>query len=505
VSHRVMGRAAPALAVLLLATLPMWGGPGAAMAAPKGMFVNFGLGGTPPNPNPAPGTFGPTCPQGTPGAQCTNNAAEPAIDVTDDGTFYGSSENGLGAGTNAWKATATDATHYQELTQPNQTSATSDTGFAPGGGDTDITVATAPNSTGRYNVYVASLNLANVDVSTSTDGGGTWSLNPAGATIPGDDRPWIAASGASKVCISYHDVATFRIHVNCSTDAGTTFTQLGEAIDANHSFLTDQNQIGNLAISRTGQHPVYQIMVGPTDAAELATCGTPAGPSSCNRTVWMGVSTDDGQTFTDHQVYTGSPDQSFNHNFPNVAVDRAGNVYAAFSDNHNVYSTFSTDGGQTWATTTKVNKPPANTAIFPWLEAGAAGKVDLVYYATSYYDGTNPPDNYPISAAWHVYLAQNLTATKSGGSFTQYEASPVNHLRGVCEGGISCTGNRDLFDDFGVAASPVTGLASIIYSDDQYANTALAPAAPGCTPSNNNSPSCDHTMIATQTGGKGIF
>ena len=38
------------------------------------------------------------------------------IDVADDGTFYGSSENGLCAGTNAWKATATDATHYQELT-----------------------------------------------------------------------------------------------------------------------------------------------------------------------------------------------------------------------------------------------------------------------------------------------------------------------------------------------------------------------------------------------------
>ena len=79
------------------------------------------------------------------------------------------------------------------------------------------------------------------------------------------------------------------------------------------------------------------------------------------------------------------------------------------------------------------------------------------------------------------------------------------HYGGVCEGGISCTGNRDLYDDFGVAASPVTGMASIIYSVDQYTNTAASPPLPGCTPSNNNSPSCDHTSIATQTGGKGIF
>lgn len=60
---------------------------------------------------------------------------------------------------------------------------------------------------------------------------------------------------------------------------------------------------------------------------------------------------------------------------------------------------------------------------------------------------------------------------------------------GVCEGGVSCTGNRDLFDDFGIAASPTTGLASIVYSDDQPGNTGAS----------------DHTSIATQTSGSGIF
>ena len=110
-----------------------------------------------------------------------------------------------------------------------------------------------------------------------------------------------------------------------------------------------------------------------------------------------------------------------------------------------------------------------------------------------------------MKAAWYVYMAQNLTATTAGSSFTQLQASPVNHYGGVCEGGISCTGNRDLFDDFGVAASPVTGLASIIYSDDQYSNTAASPAPPGCKPKDSNSISCDHTSIATQTSGSGIF
>jgi hypothetical protein len=73
----------------------------------------------------------------------------------------------------------------------------------------------------------------------------------------------------------------------------------------------------------------------------------------------------------------------------------------------------------------------------------------------------------------------------------------------VCESGIACTGNRDLYDDFGVAASPTTGLASIIYSDDQY--RAGSPNSSGCDASASNTGSCDHTAVATQTSGSGIF
>jgi hypothetical protein len=79
-------------------------------------------------------------------------------------------------------------------------------------------------------------------------------------------------------------------------------------------------------------------------------------------------------------------------------------------------------------------------------------------------------------------------------------------MAGVCEGGISCTGNLDLCDDFGVSASPTTGMASIIYSDDQYTKSHSSPPATyGCTSSGSNRGNCDHTSIATQTSGSGIF
>ncbi len=461
------------LVVAALASLTALGSGSALAAQRSAAFVNYELGETP----------GTTCPGDA--SQCTNTAAEPAIRADKDGNFYASSENGLGAGTVAWKSTD-GGLHYTTLASPNQVSGNNTTGFAPGGGDTDLAVATQRNANGKYNVYVASLSLAEVDVSTSTDGGTTWVLNPTGATIPGDDREWIAADGASKVCISYHDVATFNIDVNCSYDAGATFTQLGDAIDAQHAWLIDDNDIGNLAID-PANHYVYQIFSGVANATEAVTSTT--GDTDYHA-VWIGVSADGGRTFTDYPVYI-NPDKtvSYGHQFTNVSVDRAGNVYAVYSDDHNIYYSFSTDHGQHWSKPVRVNQTPSNTAIFPWSSAGDDGKIDVVWYGTSYYDGTSTPDNYPDSAAWYVYFAQNLSATKSGSSFTQVRATPVVHYGGVCESGISCTGNRDLYDDFGVAASPTTGLASIVYSDDQ----------PG------NDPQSDHTAVATQTSGPGIF
>jgi hypothetical protein len=109
----------------------------------------------------------------------------------------------------------------------------------------------------------------------------------------------------------------------------------------------------------------------------------------------MAVSTDGGQTFTDHQVYAGPPTSSYDHNFTNVSVDRAGNVYAVYSDNHRVYMSYSTDHGVSWHGPYTVSQSPANTAIYPWSTAGDAGRLAIVYYGSSYYNTALPPDKLP--------------------------------------------------------------------------------------------------------------
>jgi len=472
-------------AVLALALAVGAGGAGSRNAT----FTNYSLA----------ETTGTTCPGSS---ACSNIAAEPAIRADGAGRFFASSENGLGGGTVAFRSTD-NGLHYTTLVSPNGLSQTNDTGFAPGGGDTDLAVAPVKNASGFYNVYVSSLSLVNVDVSTSTDGGATWTLNPVTTPETIDDREWVAADGAAKVCISYHD-APQGITVGCSQDAGATFLQFASAIDVNHAFQISENSIGNLAIDPTS-HVIYQTYSAITTAAETA-CAPQLGvvAGTCNyHGVYMAVSTDGGATFTDYPVYI-NPDQTvgYGHQFVNVSVDKAGNVYSVYTDDHHVYYSFSTNHGQTWSGPYLVSGS-SGTQIFPWSTAGDAGKLDVVYYQTPYYDGTNTPDNYPSSAAWTVGFAQNLTATTKGTSWSRQTASPTNHFGGVCESGVTCTGNRDLFDDFGVAASPTTGLASIVYSDDQYHPG--APNTSGCDASTSNSSSCDHTAIATQTGGSPIF
>jgi len=460
----------------------------------KSGFVNYSLA----------ETTGTTCPGSS---ACSNIAAEPAIRADGAGRFFGSSENGLGAGTVAFRS-VDGGLHYTTLPSPDAGSQSNDTGFAPGGGDTDLAVAPDVNpATGKYNVYVASLSLANVDIAVSTDAGDTWTLNPVTTPETADDREWIAADGSFGYCFSYHN-GPQGITVGCGKTVGSTgvagTTQYASALDANHAFQIGENGIGNLAID-PGSHVIYQTYSAITTAAETA-CAPQLGvvAGTCNyHGVYMAVSTDGGLTFTDYPVYVNpDPTVGYGHQFVNVSVDKAGNVYSVYTDDHHVYYSFSTDHGKTWRGPYLVSST-SGTQIFPWSTAGDAGKLDVVYYQTPYFDGTNTPDNYPLSAAWTVGFAQNVNALAPGSAWSQETAGPTVHFGGVCEAGVTCTGNRDLFDDFGVAASPTTGLASIIYSDDQYDPN--GPNSSGCDASTTNSSTCDHTAIATQTAGTAIL
>jgi hypothetical protein len=473
-------------------------------------------------------------------------AGEPQIESDANGNLFLASEYGLGGGTGFW--TSSDAgSNYLYDGIPNSISSSSPA--QPGGGDTSVAIAPVKSASGNYNVYMSSLSLANIDVSTSTDGGKTFTTNYASSNVPGDDREWIAASGASTVYLSYHDVTTDNIDVERSDDAGQTWTIMGEAINplSNSDVIaaSNDNELGNIAATPDGRY-VYLIFVGAVGPEENVE-GYPM------RGVYMAVSQDGGQTFRDYTVNVAPEGTAYGHQFPQVTMDSQGNVYAIYSDNQNLWMSVSTDHGQTWSSPIQVNHTgpvpsatdpygtkgawianpnsspvadelpeaynvnptpdsyyqqemiPAysNVAIEPWAVAEAPGKIDIVWYGTNMTygsDGAYATDTTDDHVHWSVFMAQSTNALSSNPTFTEAPISPVVHRAGVSEAGVTSISdgedNRDLYDDFGVTVNPKTGLASVAYTTDQ-----LDPTDSTYYNSENNS---DHTAVAEQQP-KGMF
>lgn len=378
----------------------------------------------------------------------TNGAGEPAIHVSKDNLVGLGSENGLGGGSAYWTGTQVGGAAAADpcgLTYDGQPNAVNGVGLS--GGDIDTAFAPAKTTTGTYRIYVSSLNLASVNVATSTDNGKTFSQTPVQGGLPVDDREWIAAYGADTSLLTYHDIASNDIDVLRSDNGGTVYTQVGQAIPAT-DYKASNNELGNLVIDHnsgtgTSSSPfyAYQSFVAPSTSS-----------GSDYNEAFLAVSADGGSTWTDQPVpCSTSWGGSLDHNFPNVSVAPNGTLWYAASNDTNIYTATSSDHGATWTCSGAVSTNTAQ-AIFPWLVATDSG-VDLVYYAA------------PTTAnqTWSVYFAQNLAGTTAGWG-TPQQLMPV-HTGAVCEGGISCTGGRQLLDDFGVDTDQ-SGYAHIAYSHD---------------------------------------
>jgi hypothetical protein len=399
-----------------------------------------------------------------------NKAGEPAIHVSRANNVFLGSELGVGTGSALWRGLGAlggkkaSGCGLEYRGQPNAVS-----GTGASGGDIDIAVASAPNTEGKYNLYVSSLNLASVNVATSTDDGTTFSQTPVQAGLPVDDREWIAAFGAETSLLTFHEIATNNIEVLRSDDGGKTYVRTGTAIPAG-DYKEAHNELGNIVIDHrnlpdsTGDFYAYQAFVAPS-----------AEGGEHNNEAFLAVSADGGHSWTDQPIpcSTESRSTDLDHNFPNVSVSPSGTIWYAWSDDQSIHTAVSSDHGQTWSCSKPISKGSAQ-AIFPWLDATSGG-VDLVYYGAP--TTTNQ--------TFYVYFDQNIAGDAKSWRKPQ-QLMPV-HQGEVCEGGIECTSGRQLFDDFGIDTD-THGYAHIAYSHD-------SPALGG---------EATYTGYAVQTKGKAV-
>jgi hypothetical protein len=158
--------------------------------------------------------------------------------------------------------------------------------------------------------------------------------------------------------------------------------------------------------------------------------------------------------------------------FPSVAVDAGGAVYLAWSDVRNVYLSVSSDGGTHWSSPRVVNAAPSATAVMPTVAASGRGVLDIAWYGTTVTGFADDPaamgkPGASSAAPWRVYEAHS---GDGGDSFDQSAATGLVHTGVVCLAGLACdtlSGTRDLFDDFGIGVSPITGSVSVAYTSDE--------------------------------------
>jgi hypothetical protein len=366
----------------------------------------------------------------------------------------------------------------------------STSGFAPGGGDGDIAVNAPDAVSNTPNLAVVSLSAAEITGSHSTDRADSFSLpNPATAGVPFDDRMWLdALDDPNHVYMEYHDFGTTsQIFVQRSNDGGQTYTSGPSTVVSPALELAVGPPTGNIAgqikvdRSSTASHGnLYQIFVGPdspTDNTRTQCLGTSTAPG-CFNAVYVGVAsgvslTNPTLTFTDYKIFScgaGSNCHSgfgLGNLFPALAVDHFGYVYAAWSDNTDIYYSYSKTHGTSWSPAIKVTQntfQAGKSNLFPWVAADANGHVAVAWYGA---DQTGNSNTVPLTTQWNVFVAESVNGHAIAPVFTLSKATDhVNHTGQISTGGFFGSSDRSLADFFQIAIDPTNHLVNIAYADN---------------------------------------
>jgi hypothetical protein len=426
-----------------------------------------------------------------------------------------------------------------------------------GGGDTELSVDSAGH------LYFNDLaGLVNFSVSRSDDGGVTFTCNNLGVPDAGVDRQWYAIDGdptnGGTLYLTNDEVgpggancgngiggtAGNNVLVMYRSPAGGVGATAGLAFGpANHitqDLSCDEGIMGNDEISpvatTTGQPnglggftqlptPVKHIYVihdnTALDQIRMGRCfpvgfGVPVA----------NVSDPSGLNCTDLLVKDLGPNGRTGANFPTMAIDKSGNLYAVWEQaskdaNDNVIGdtvlmySYSTNEGNSWSTPIQIDTSGSadgvlHNNVFAWIAAGDDGRVNIAWYGTPGLSNPNdatcgqnalvppaPPSrniNGPDSttgATWSLWLVQSLNAHAASPTFTAPIRASEHHnhvgtiqtlLGGQC-------GDRQDLGDFLQLRTGAQGEAQISYADANSITHSIM----------------SHAMFVRQDGGTGLI
>jgi hypothetical protein len=160
--------------------------------------------------------------------------------------------------------------------------------------------------------------------------------------------------------------------------------------------------------------------------------------------------------------------------FPALAVDNLGYVYAAWSDNSNIYYSFSQHQGKSWSPAIKLtqNTPQDRKSnVFPWVAADANGHVAVAWYGADVAGNSNTVS--ATNTHWNVYVAETVNGHAAAPVFKQSPATDhSNHTGQISTGGFLGSSDRSLADFFQIAIDPTNHLVNVAYADN-HAGTSV--------------------------------
>ncbi len=351
--------------------------------------------------------------------------------------------------------------------------------LGPGGGDTDV------DFDARNRLYYVDLSGACVTAAVSEDDGNTFPadrtnhISCVSDTNPGaaaDDRQWIAAFGDGIAYATWRNLSGGNFWMFKTTDAGRTWDS--------GRLLGSVSQSGPLRIDKQKRRVV--VSGEEKDAILLYQVFY----NGNNVRLFRVTDVEGSQPIVENfSIFNGTSDVS--NVFPALAVDNAGNLYAAWSQvggsagtSNTIWMATSTDRGQTWSPRKQVSTF-TGTNIMPWIVAGDPGRVAIVWYRGSLPNNPNNPAN-----IWQIHLAQTLNALDANPSYTTVPVSQnVIHRGEICTDGLTCdaTGRDRSFLEYPSVWIDSKGAAVVTYND------------------NTNQSEGPYVMVAKQKTGPSLF
>ena len=308
------------------------------------------------------------------------------------------------------------------------------------------------------NVYISEINLANIAISKSTDGGRSYKLQSL-AEITLSDRQWMEADeenvlwfvantfGGGSTSSGNPVTGSLNHFLYKSTDGGVTFSKpqnLGGQqssdieIDKEDGSLYELHSNGSKlelwiardARNQTPPNVLFENVDNPDNPTTRPT-SPPIIAENFNRKSSIG---------------------------PTIDIDPYGNLYVVWDDDGTpdrdgdgvaerepgIYFSYSTDKGMTWTEAVQLDDG-SGTAFWPWVAAGENG-ASVVWLQNEARLPDNEPQEAEADQGWHVMAAQVFSCdlnrdgqidVVSDAVRTQASSEPV-HSGTICTGGTLC-------------------------------------------------------------------